>query len=539
MTTFNFDVAVKDKEGKLHYSGKTFNWKPPEGSTPKVGDIITVHCVDVNTYTDPDTKEVWFKLWSPRVSRLRPDKKEPDSVDTLVKMCEQTSGRFQDRKAPDIKNLEQLAAKGKRFDLKHHFRGASEHIDNRFQINHVLDGFTSAAQLPKLLKVELAKHWKLEKGKDIYSLYWDDELAYQLDKKEKVTKEPSAALKKKIFNFHVALHNDPKYWKIDMDTGEEKKRKGADADVVEKVFCVKKKPEPFEWLDVVGVTKPREIEPEPGGTRFWPGIFVPIDSGVYYPGAIKPHFCEYFLHGKKWKGRFVFRLVSGLRGTKHIADWLYWKPDDQTPYVLSSRAVRDNWLPTKGSAMPPEWESKLPPELQFWLHPENKRSEIRKLAREYLHKKKFLRSSSTEFILSHRHWQGPMVIRGLPVSDYHLKIGTAKRFHLNQDPAFKIPDEGLSALEFEGKDEYFVAGDKSPLSPANPNRKLTATIDIIDSGSVEIIADEPFYLHVRFSGKKLKGLHYLRKTKSKTALFWILKKGMASFSAYRGDDNGE
>jgi hypothetical protein len=357
-----------------------------------------------------------------------------------------------------------------------------------------------------------------------------------LDKKENVTKEPSAALKKKIYDFHVALHKDPKYWKIDMDTGEEQKRKSAadGSNEVEKIFSVKKGTEPFEWLDVVGVTKPREIEPEPGGTRFWPGIFVTIDSGVYYPGAIKPHFCEYFLQGKKWKGRFVFRLVSGLRGTKHIADWLYWKPEDQTPYVLSSRAVRDNWLPEKGSAMPPEWEVKLPSELQFWTLPENKRSEIRKLAREYLHKKKLLQSSKTKFILSHRHWQGPLVIRGLPVSDYHLKIGTTKKLHLMQDPSFKIPAEGLSALEFKGKDAYFAAGQKPPLSSANPNRKLVATIDIIDKGDAEIIADEPFYLHVRFSGKKLKGLYYFRKTKSKAASFWTMKKGMASFSVQEG-----
>jgi hypothetical protein len=124
-----------------------------------------------------------------------------------------------------------------------------------------------------------------------------------------------------------------------------------------------------------------------------------------------------------------------------------------------------------------------------------------------------------------------MVIRGLPVSDYHLKIGTTKRFHLMQDPSREIPDEGLSALEFKAKDAYFTAGEKQPLSSANPNRKLVATIDIIDKGDVEIIADDPFYLHVRFSGKKLKGLYYLRKTKSKTASFWTMKKGMASFSA--------
>ena len=361
MTTYNFHVAVNDKKGKLHYAGKTFNWKPPEGVTPKVGDILKIFFVDVSTYTDPETKEKWFRLWSPRVAGLRADRKEPDVVDTLVRMTKQTTGRFDVKKAPDIKKLEQLETKGKRFVLQHHFRGASEHIDFRVQINHVLEGFTIAAQHAGILKKELAKHWKLEKSKDKFVLFWDDQYAYLLDKKEKVVSEPSASLKKEIFDFHVKLAQDPRYWKIDMETGEEKKRKGPvdDSKQVEKIFCVKKGKEPFEWLDVVGITKPREIEPEPGGTRFYPGVFVKIDVGIYYPGALKPYFKEYFLAGKKWKGRIVFRLVAGLKGTKAVSNWLYWKPDDQSPYVLSSRAIKDNWLPDEGSAMPPEWEKKL------------------------------------------------------------------------------------------------------------------------------------------------------------------------------------
>ena len=400
----------------------------------------------------------------------------------------------------------------------------SEHIDFRVQINHVLEGFTIAAQHKDILKDELAKHWKLEKSADMYSLYWDGELAYQLDKKEKITKEPSATLKKKIFAFHFLLHKGEKYWKVDLHTGEEKKRKGVEKEVVEKIFCVRKRPEPKEWLDVAGITKPREIEPEPGGTRFYPGVFVEIDSGLYYPGAQKPYFKEYFLQGKKWKGRIVFRLVAGLKGTKAVASWLYWKPDDQTPYVLSSRAIKDNWFPPEGeSAMPPEWERKLPDELQFWKVDKNKRAEVRKLARKYLLQKKTLSAeSSSEFVLIHRHWQGQVIVRGLVFEDWHLKINT-KQFHLDKDPSWKIPEAGISALQFEGKKEYFTEGKKAPRTAVNPNLKIPAFIEIVDQGKVEIIADEPLYLHVRFKGKKLKGLYYFKRT-SKQSQFWSMQK---------------
>ena len=523
--TFYYHCGLKS-DSEMVYCGKTFN----TNIAAKVGDIIKVIFVDISGYTDPTTKKRWCNWWAPRVSMLRTDKKVPDSMDTAWKMVKATTGRFEDRKMPDIKHLEQLAEKGKRFVLQHHFRGASEHIDFRVQINHVLEGFTIAAQHADILKDELAKHWKLDKTKDVYSLFWDKELAYQLDKKEKITKEPSATLKKKIFDFHVALHKDAKYWKVDLETGEEKKRKGAveGTKQVEKIFCVKKGKEPFEWLDIEGVTKPREIEPEPGGTRFYPGIFVEIDSGVYYPGAQKPYFKEYFLAGKKWKGRIVFRLVAGLRGTKAVADWLYWKPDDQSPYVLSSRAIKDNWFPDGGSAMSPEWERKLPAELQFWRADKSKRAEVRKLARKYLLQKKMLSAeSSSGFILTNRNWAGQLVVRGLPFEDYHLKIDS-KKFHLDKDPSSKVPDVGISALQFEGKEEYFKEGKKQPKTAVNPNAKIPAFVEIIDHGSMEIIADEPLYLHVRFKGKKLKGLYYFRRT-SRLSNFWSLKKGMQSF----------
>ena len=519
--TFYYHCGLKS-DSETVYCGKTFN----TNIDAKVGDIIKVIFVDISGYTDPTTKKRFVNWWSPRVSMLRTDKKIPDSIATAWKMVKATTGRFEEKKIPDTKHLEQLelAAKGKRFVLQHHFRGASEHIDFRVQINHILEGFTIAAQHADILKDELAKRWQLEKSIGVYILKWDGAIAYKLDEKEKITVEPSASLKKEIFQLHAKIAKESKYWKVNMETGEEKARAGKEGSEVEKIFCVKKGKEPYEWLDIEGVTKPREIEPEPGGTRFYPGVFVEIDSGVYYPGAQKPYFKEYFLEGKKWKGRIVFRLVAGLKGTKAVADWLYWKPDDQTPYVLSSRAIKDNWFPAEGSAIPPEWERKLPAELQWWKV--KNKAEVRKLARKYLLQKKML-SADTKFVLTNRNWAGQVVVRGLPFEDYHLKINSRK-FHLDKDPTRKIPDVGISALEFKGKEEYFRPGKKAPKTEVNPNLKIPAIIEENDSGAAEIIADEPLYLHVRFKGKKLKGLYYFRRT-SKQSQFWTMKKGMESF----------
>ncbi|RLA80996.1 MAG: hypothetical protein DRG33_01405 [Deltaproteobacteria bacterium] len=565
--TYYYHCGLKS-DHDIVYCGKTFN----TNIKAEPGDIIKVVFVDISGYTDPKTGKRWVNWWAPRVVMLRTDKKEPDTIDTAWRMVKETTARFEEKPMPDIKNLEQLdaespthkdcinfdpeshmcklhnrlvdpdalacpdfqpranlSASAKRFVIQNHFRGSSSHGDFRVQLDHVLGGFTLGWQRADELKRELEKHWQLKKTKDRYEIYWDGELMYALDKRENVVQEPSAALKKRVFEFHKKLAMDPRFWKIDMNTGEELKRKGSVRDEVEKIFCVQKTREPFEWLSVEGVTKPREVEPEPGGTRFFPGIFVEVDSGTYYPGAQKPYFKEYFLNGKKWKGRVVFRLVAGLQGTKAVANWLYWKPDDQTPYVLSARAVRDNWLPAEGSAMPPEWEHKLPEELHFWKAGDRKKKlELRKLAREYLKKKEVLSvDDEVEFVLTHRYWQGQYVVRGLPVEDYHIKIGE-HRFHLDKDPTHEFPENGISALQFHDKDEYFVEGEKKPQSAVNPNRKIPAYIHVLDRGKAEIIADEPLYLHVRLNGKKLKGLFYFRRT-SRDAEFWTFKKGMESF----------
>lgn len=519
--TFFYHCGLADGKG-ITYCGKTFN----TNIDAKPGDILKVVFVDVSGYTTKAGKR-WVNWWAPRPIELRTDKKGPDTIETAWRMVKQTTGRFEEKELPTI-SKQFLQAKAKKFVMQHHFRGASEHIDFRYQINHVLAGFTIAAQRPDILKDELDKHWKLEKTAKLFHILWDKKLFYELDKKLDTIKEPSASLKKEVYDFHRKLNEDPKYWKVDMQTGEELKRE-KDGEPAEKIFCVKKAREPYEWLFVKGVTPPREIEPVPGGTRFYPGIFVEIDSGEIYLGAQKAYFKEFFLRGKSWKGRYVFRFIPGLKGAKAIANWLYWKPDDQLPYVLSSRAIKKKWLPDKGSAMPPEWERRLPPELQFWKKKSTAdKLESRALASKYIKEKQkgkqaTLASKGKNFVLTRRHWKGQFVIRGAPFEDWHIKFDKFK-FHLDRDPGKNKKD--ISAIQFEKLETFFQPGEKKPNSKANPNKKIPAFIEIIDTDSFEVIESTPTSIRISFKGKKLKGTFTLIR-ESPRSVQWTMKKSEA------------
>ncbi len=60
--------------------------------------------------------------------------------------------------------------------------------------------------------------------------------------------------------------------------------------------------------------------------------------------------------------------------------WLFINPDDQIPYVLSDRAIKQNFLPPSTvSALPKHWRSHVPKEIQYWtIKDRTKASEMRK-----------------------------------------------------------------------------------------------------------------------------------------------------------------
>jgi len=360
--TFTYDCALSGPGG-LHYTGRTYN----TNIAAKPGDIIKVSFADISGYTDEKKSKKWANWFNPHVLLKRTDKKSPDTIETAWRMAKETTGRFKSKPEPavmaSIKD-HSAPAGSKRFVVQFHIRGASVHFDFRNEIESgVLAGFTIAPQKEDAFKAALGEHWQLQKKAGVTQLLWDGELYYEYDSKENIIRKPAAELERKVLAFHKKLVSNHDYWKIDLKTGEELKRADTGA---EKVYAIQKTNEPKEWLDVEGITPPRQVEESPGGTRYYPGIFIIVDSGTYSPGAVKPYYNEYFLNGTRgWKGRFIFRQLA-LEGTKQAATWLYWKADNAFPYVLDARARREQWLPDGYSALPGELESKVPGALNYW-----------------------------------------------------------------------------------------------------------------------------------------------------------------------------
>ena len=220
------------------------------------------------------------------------------------------------------------------------------------------------------------------------------------------------------------------YSKIDWETGEFKKRRkeGAEALVDVEIVAERKAVEPHAWLTVEGEVKPGEV----GATANFPGVFRIVDKGACDYGAQKPWFHEYFPRSDRDKGGFRYRLIfrqlrvadiqEENRGKalapdlvarylerdadlaredwdagyweflkaeavipaaetkfREEATWLLIKPIDQTPYVLSDRAVEDGWVPPAGfSALPRAIREKVPAAYRYWqMERDTERREMR------------------------------------------------------------------------------------------------------------------------------------------------------------------
>jgi len=254
-----------------------------------------------------------------------------------------------------------------KFVLQLHARGRSIHGDLRCQITpDILEGWTIALQQPGVI----------------------DEPILDLEDLRRWFKKPEA-------------------WKINWRTGEILPRKvittiqGRKREVIRpgNLRAMPKKAEiAVDWLEEEGVTErpdPGE-RPPVGGTKRFPGVFLIVDKGEVEYGARKPWVFEYFLHGKRLRGRYLLRAVGrsgkGKTSKARISSdvtvlkqedilppgkpeeggrapfyWVLMKPEDQTPYVLSEDAMEKDWLPPKGiSALPRKIREKVPKELRYW-----------------------------------------------------------------------------------------------------------------------------------------------------------------------------
>jgi DNA adenine methylase len=154
------------------------------------------------------------------------------------------------------------------------------------------------------------------------------------------------------------------YSKIDWDTGE-----FAGAQVLSEQ---KPKPASLDWLEFEGIIEPGET----GALEDSPGVIRIVDKGECEYGAQKRGFHEYFPRSARKSGGLSYRVV--FVEFKDGA-WLLSKPEDQTPYVLSGRAVKDGWVPPQGfSALPKAVHEQVPPEYRYWqMERESERRKLR------------------------------------------------------------------------------------------------------------------------------------------------------------------
>lgn len=353
-----------------------------------------------------------------------------------------------------------------RFVLHMHWRGRGVHIDHRWmrlRRGHILDGMTIAA-----MKAGIAK-------KPVTTLAQARELG-----------------------------ENPKLWKISNTPGPLR------------MFAETKAPEPAEWLTYEGVVEPGEV----GATKEEYGVFYIWDEGVQYYGAQKPYFREFFLKGKKMTGRFIYRMIERKKppGMKSAFLWLCGKPIDQRPYVLTRRAVKDEWVPPyNASCLPPEIREQIPKEYQYWIHKDRKkRIEVRNALYEAMKKKEVsltyegvkLESERIPYKLFYKYFKKRTLIRAGPSEEMwilrlHNKPNSCLTFTFDNDP---IEGAAVGKLTQEDASWMKKKGYIAPGQPGNPTKDTPCWVVEVTKGQAVIVQKSESFYKIQFLSGKLKGL---------------------------------
>lgn len=508
--TFNYDCVV----GKDTYIGKTFN----TNTTSKTG-IIKVAFGDLFQYTDPKTKKIHFRWVFPRVIEAREDKKNPDSVQTAKDIVKQLGTNIREKHLPKLDSANDISTMAgdanpylmlpdpnDKFDfiIQRHYRGASSHLDVRINTERklgiddpqysvlgwtMLDSVAGRVDEP-ITTISKAKEFD---NKNIWKIDWD----------------------KGIFKTHkqiksITPEDTPGYAKL------------SDDDERAQIESIKKSVIPTAWMTYKGVIdKPEPGEPVPAGaTKEFPGVLTIIESGKIEWGCNKPYYHEYFVDGKHLKGRLSFRqLERTVEGKKQLW-WTCIQPEDQTPYVISARAVKKEWLPPKGhSALPESIRKKIPKDLQYWDMPHKAALEARKkIVDEIKHGRIVIDCGCTqdkridkpeleiEFKLQKQTWKGPTVIRAKPSrTEFHLLLKMPSKY-INFISE-QHPENSYTAIkETAHVLRWRTTGELSPKHKLNKTKATPSRISIVDSGKAKLILDgDNQKMEMTLKGKELKG----------------------------------
>lgn len=322
--------------------------------------------------------------------------------------------------------------------------------------------------------------------------------------------------------------NAGKIFKINWATGEWDTKEGGGR---VSILSEKKNPEPHPWIDVEGKTKdPEPGKPPPvGGTAQYPGVFDIIDQGTVEYGAQLPDFHELFLHGKVLKYRLIFHQATLRKDITLPSEsgsagfgWLCIYPEDQRPYVISTGAVKEGWMPDgANSALPAGIRDQIPEQYQYW----KKGVDAKKIRDDLVsaigkgdvkidYEKPYGRKSSmqkAEFVLQTFHDKKD----GSPCQwSVRIDAGGSDLFVIKSD---KNPVSD-SSIRVEISEERYgnsmlVNGRIPPGHYLNQGKRSDEYVLKIDGGEVEITSYSKNFIKAYFRGEQLNGWFSIVKNK--------------------------
>lgn len=535
------------------YSGKTFSTDRKYGK----GDLIAIEATTVNSY--PKTGQV--TLWLPRVldDKYRAEKAHTTSQVIAAAKREPHVLVVRGERPIDAVTFEKAENPRLYLDMGGYVRplGAdglvkiAGFVSVEYEVakeKQPADPFMRYPDEGKTWRYSVGEHWR---GRSVHA-----DLRMELEKGETfvgwtLNTQVKGAVKEPVTTKAAAEAWAAKggHSKIDWKTGEWAKRKRGKAFVNVEVVSERKGLGTFAWIGFEGVVKPGDV----GATKEFPGVFNLVDRGAVQFGAQKPWVHEYFFNssGKGGlSGRYIFRQLraEALQRRKQFvvppaaeaefreeAAWFFIKAVDQTPYVLSNRAVSDAWLPPKGvSALPRDVRKRVPLDLRYWETSGKEALERRRELRKLFLKEDIVKAAAPEKVPFVLQWHGfrkrgeKPVRAGVTHQHYDVRFDfnepTLRHWVLSESPLEHDETVGYfkrgpqkEAMEAEGE---FEPGDKLGL---NPTKESRAFVKILDKGSAKVFVDDMDggVLKVRFAGKRLKGMWLFER---RDAAEWHVRK---------------
>lgn len=411
-----------------------------------------------------------------------------------------------------------------KYVVQQHYRGKSVHSDIRMSYDpgKKLIGWTLNTQVPGAVK----------------------EPVVTLDQAEKLAKNLS------------------KISKIDWNNDQWSKSE---------ILSEKKAQMPWEWINVEGkIEKPEPNEPVPAGaTREYPGIIDIVAKGTFEYGAQKQDFHEYFFKGSGLNSRIIFRQLNikkselaicsgcGSKDEEKILDvswsgsneissmcekcfvefmkaqgvfssvqkaekrvtWLAIRPEDQTPYAISDRAVSKSWMPQAGySALPSEIRKQIPEKFQYW----NETEEAKAIRDELV---KAIKNGEVDIDFSAPYKRSTTLSKANAKfvfqkqafgdeSKNNIRIDVGNDFVTVLDLSDNPIDNDVvdtTIWRDKHKDSMDVNGRTSKKHYINKAIASASAVEILDNGKATVVSETDELIEVIFKGNLLNGLYKIDK----------------------------